>query len=160
MKIWIDADACPGMIKEVIFKAAIRLGIETILVANTPIRTPPHSTIKSIVVPKGMDVADEYIVEQISLDDLVITADIPLAALVVAKRAMALNPRGELYTEENVRERLSIRNFMTEVRDAGQITGGPRPLDLKDKKNFAASFDRILTKMVKSSLETENRTKS
>ncbi|RLA66961.1 MAG: YaiI/YqxD family protein [Epsilonproteobacteria bacterium] len=149
MKIWIDADACPKMVKEVIFKASFRLKVPVVLVANSYMAVPPGGLISSIQVEKGADIADFYIVENVSEKDLVITADIPLAALVVEKDATAINPRGELYTAENVRERLSMRDFMKDLRDSGVDTGGPQAFGLKDKERFANSLNRILTKMMK-----------
>jgi uncharacterized protein YaiI (UPF0178 family) len=144
-KIWIDADACPKMIKEVIFKASFRLHIPVCLVANSFMSVPHGGLVTSIQVDQGDDVADFYIVEHVEEQDLVITADIPLAALIVEKNAMAINPRGELYTEENVRERLSMRDFMKDLRDNGLVTGGPAPFGAKDKELFTNSFNRILT---------------
>ncbi len=149
MKIWIDADACPKIVKEIIFKASFRLKVPVCLVANSYMAVPLESLITSIQVDKGADVADFYIVENLEKQDLVITADIPLAALIVEKGAIAINPRGELYTEENVRERLSMRDFMQGLRDSGVDTGGPPPLGPKDKERFANSFNRIITKMMK-----------
>jgi len=149
MKIWIDADACPKVVKEIIFKASARLKIPVCLVANSQMQIPLSSLISLIQVEKGDDIADFYIVENISANDLVITADIPLAALVVEKGATAINPRGELYTEENVKERLSMRDFMKSLRDTGMETGGPPPLDPKAKERFTNSFDRILTKLMR-----------
>ena len=149
MKIWIDADACPQMIKDVVFKASERLEIPTILVANRYVNAPKSKWISSVVVSMGADVADAYIVDELETEDLVITADIPLADHVVTKGALAINPRGELYTVDNIKERLSMRDFMTSLRDSGQMTGGPPPLNAKDKKLFAGSFDRIITKMLR-----------
>lgn len=150
MKIWIDADACPKVIKEVIFAISHRLKIPVTLVANNYMSVPPGSLITSIQVDKGADVADFYIVEHLSEKDLVITADIPLADLVVKKGGTAINVRGELYTEENIRERLSIRDFMKELRDQGGVeTGGPAPFGPKDKEKFTNSINRILTKLMK-----------
>jgi len=149
IKIWIDADACPKMVKEVIFKASYRLQLPVCLVANSYMNVPAGSLITSIQVDKGADVADQYIVDHVGVYDLVITADIPLAALIVEKNATAINPRGELYTEENVSERLSMRDFMQDLRDSGVDTGGPPPFGLKDKERFANSFNKILTKMLK-----------
>jgi uncharacterized protein YaiI (UPF0178 family) len=146
MKIWVDADACPGVIKEIVFRAAERSRVQVTLVANQAVRTPPSQLIRSVQVPAGFDVADKYIVEQLAPNDLVITADIPLAALTIEKGAHALNPRGELYTKENIRERLSMRNFMDELRGSGVITGGPPPLDARDRAAFANSLDRFLRK--------------
>lgn len=149
MKIWIDADACPKMVKEVIFKASARLKVPVCLVANSFMAVPLHPTISFVQVDQGADVADFYIAENCTSSDLVITADIPLAALIVEKEAIAINPRGEVYTEENMSERLSMRNFMQDLRDGGLDTGGPPPLGPKDKEKFANSLERILTKMLK-----------
>jgi uncharacterized protein len=146
MKIYVDADACPNMVKEIIFRAAQKRKIETILVANQPISVPRSRLIKLIQVPGGFDVADAKIVELVSVDDLVITADIPLAAQVIDRKAHALNPRGELYTTENIKERLAVRNLMDGLRGAGQITGGPPPLGKTDQQSFANALDRFLTK--------------
>ena len=151
MKIWIDADACPKMVKEIIFKASFRLKIDVTLVANSYLQIPQAQNINLIQVDKGADVADFYIVEHLDEKDLIVTADIPLAALVVEKNATAINPRGEIYTEENIRERLSVRDFMQELRDGGVNTGGPPPLDNKAKEKFANAFDRIITKMLRES---------
>lgn len=145
--IWIDADACPNMVKEIVYKAALKQGIQVILVANSYMQTPKSPHIKSVQVSKGADVADFYIVENACDKDLVITADIPLADLIVKKGAVAINPRGELYTEQNIRERLSLRDFMHNLRSSGVETGGPAPLGQKDKQAFANAFDRIVTKL-------------
>lgn len=144
MKIWIDADACPRPIKDITLKAALRLQIPTILVANQVISVPQNPLIKFVRVDKGLDVADQYIVTHLQPKDLVITADLPLADQVVSKGALALNPRGYIYDAESIREKLSIRNFMTEIRDAGIVTGGPKAFSAKDKHQFAAALDRIL----------------
>lgn len=149
MKIWIDADACPRDVKDVVFKAAARRQVETVLVANRPLATPKNRFVSSIVVAKGADVADDWIAERVAVEDLVITADVPLAARVVEKGATGLNPRGELYGEDNVRERLSVRDFMTELRDAGVVTGGPAPFGTKDKQRFANALDRELTRLLR-----------
>ena len=146
MKVWVDADACPGEIKELIFRAAMRRKIKATLVANQPLRTPKSEYIDCIVVRAGMNVADRQIVELAEPGDLVVTADIPLAADVVAKGAQALNPRGELYTDSNIGERLAVRNMLDELRGGGQITGGPPNFNAKDKQAFANQFDRWLTK--------------
>jgi uncharacterized protein len=150
MKIWIDADACPKVIKEVVFKVSERLQIPIILVANSQMYIPHTPLISLVRVEQGADVADQYIVQHVQADDLVITADIPLAAFVVEKTAIAIDPRGELYTEENVQERLSVRDYMKELRDSGLDTGGPKSFGPKDKENFTNSLNRILTKMKKS----------
>ncbi|APJ03256.1 YaiI/YqxD family protein [Silvanigrella aquatica] len=149
MKIWIDADACPGAIKEIVFKAAERVKVQTHLVANQHIKSPPSAYISSIVVPKGFDAADAYIVQNISENDLVITADIPLADLVVKKGAIAINPRGELYNEGNITERLSMRNFTQVLREGGLIQGGPPQFGAGDKQKFASTFDKYLNILIK-----------
>ncbi|AKH22263.1 YaiI/YqxD family protein [Sedimenticola thiotaurini] len=146
MQIWVDADACPNVIKEILFRAAERMKIAVILVANQAIRTPPSPYIRSIQVSAGFDVADNEIIRQAEAGDLVITADIPLAAGVIDKGAYALNPRGELYTRENIRERLAMRNFMDELRSSGVNTGGPPALDKSDRQAFANQLDRFLVR--------------
>jgi uncharacterized protein YaiI (UPF0178 family) len=145
MQIWVDADACPNVIKEILFRAAERMQIRTTLVANQPLRTPPSLYIKSVQVPAGFDVADNRIVQDLVAGDLVITADIPLAAEVIAKQGHALNPRGQFYTPENIRERLRIRNAMEEMRNSGVMTGGPAALNQSDRQAFANQLDRFLT---------------
>lgn len=145
MQIWVDADACPGTIKELLFRAADRTGTKVTLVANHPLRTPPSELVDSLLVPAGLDVADRHIVELVEPGDLVITADIPLAAEVVAKGAEALDPRGELYTEANVGERLAVRNLLDDLRGEGQILGGPASFTQKDRQAFANQLDRWLT---------------
>ena len=146
MRIWVDADACPNVIKEILYRAAKRVGVELTLVANHPLTTPKSPLIKSKQVPGGFDVADEWIVKSVRPGDLVITADIPLAAQVVEKNALALNPRGELYTEENVRQRLGIRDMMEELRSSGVDTGGPAAISKGDRQAFANQLDRLLAK--------------
>jgi len=146
MQIWVDADACPNVIKDILFRAATRARVLLTLVANQLLRTPPSPYIKAIQVPSGFDVADSKIVQQLQSGDLVITADIPLAALVIEKGGHALNPRGEFYTTENIRERLAMRNFMDELRNTGVNTGGPAMLSLSDRQAFANQLDRFLTK--------------
>ncbi len=146
MQVWVDADACPGEIKQLLFRAAMRRKVKATLVANQPMHTPKSEYIDSIVVRAGMNVADRRIVELVEPGDLVVTADIPLAADVVAKGGQALNPRGELYTDTNIGERLAVRNMLDELRGGGQITGGPPNFNAKDKQAFANQFDRWLTK--------------
>ena len=146
MNIWVDADACPRAIKEVIYRAARRSQILTTFIANQMLITPPSPYIKAVQVPSGMDVADSEIVARLNAGDLVITADIPLAALVVEKDAVALNPRGEWYTRENVYSLLSMRNFMQELRDSGTQTGGPSALSTRDVQNFANALDGWLVR--------------
>ena len=146
MNIWVDADACPNAIKEVIFRAAERRQVTTTLVANQHIRTPPSSVIRSVQVEQGFDVADNAIVDYLAAGDLVITADVPLAAEVVAKGAVALNPRGTTYTQENVRDHLQRRDMMDELRTLGPLSGGPKTLGKQDVQRFANALDRYLTK--------------
>jgi uncharacterized protein len=147
MQIWVDADACPGVIKEIIFRAAERRQIQTTLVANQMLRTPPSKYIRAIQVSSGFDVADAHIVDQLAPGDLVITADIPLAALVIERGAHALNPRGELYTTATIRERLNMRDFMEGLRAAGIETGGPAPFSQTDRQAFGNQLDRFLAKI-------------
>jgi uncharacterized protein YaiI (UPF0178 family) len=146
MQIWVDADACPGEIKDLLYRAAKRTQTKVTLVANQALRTPRSEFIDNIMVPSGMNVADRRIVELVQPGDLVITADIPLAAEVVAKGGQALDPRGELYTEANVGERLAVRNLFDELRGGGEITGGPSNFTAKDRQAFANQLDRWLTK--------------
>ena len=147
MQIWVDADACPAVIKEIIFRAAERRQIETTLVANQMLRTPPSKYIRAIQVPHGFDVADAHIIGEVATGDLVVTADIPLASAVIERGAHALNPRGELYTTASIRERLSMRNFMEELRSAGIDTGGPNAFSQADRQAFANQLDRFLAKI-------------
>lgn len=148
MQIWVDADACPAVVKEVLYKAAERLHVPLTLVANQWLRTPPSAYIRAIQVPAGFDVADNRIVQESNPGDLVITADIPLAALVVAKGAFALNPRGEFYTKESIGNRLTMRNLMTELRDSGQIQSFTAGYSAKDKVAFSNQLDRFLTRHI------------
>lgn len=150
MQIWVDADACPAVIKDILYRAAERVKCPLVLVANHPLRTPPSPYIKSMQVPGGFDVADNRIVELLQAGDLVITADIPLAAAAIEKGGHALNPRGELYTKDNIRERLTMRNFMGELRNTGVMTGGPSALSHSDRQAFANQLDRFLTRLKKS----------
>jgi hypothetical protein len=144
-QIWVDADACPKVIKDILFRAADRVGVMLTLVANQPLNTPRSRHIRSIQVAAGFDVADNHIVQQAETGDLVITADIPLAAEVIAKGCLALNPRGELYTEENIRQRLNMRDFMDTLRSSGVDTGGPSSFSQKDRQAFANQLDRLMT---------------
>lgn len=146
MQIWVDADACPKVIKEILFHAADRVRIPLTLVANRPLRTPSSKFIRSIQVPAGFDVADNKIAQELHNGDLVITADIPLAAEIIEKGGHALNPRGEFYTKDTIRERLTMRNFMDELRSTGVMTGGPSSLSPKDRQAFANQLDRFLTR--------------
>ena len=146
MKIWVDADACPVVIKEILFRAADRTGVLLTLVANQPIRIPPSRNIKFVQVSSGFDVADNEIVKRLSAGDLVITNDIPLAADVIDKGGYALSPRGELYSTENIRGRLNMRDFMDTLRASGIDTGGPPALNQSDRQSFANNLDTLLTK--------------
>ena len=146
MRIWIDADAAPRDVKEIVFRAAKRLELETIMVANQRLPRPlDNPFVSAVLVQGGPDVADQHIADHAVPGDLVITADIPLAAIVVEKGILALDPRGELYSEDNVRERLSIRDFMESLRGSGVETGGSRPYGPKDRQAFAGTLDRVLT---------------
>jgi len=144
MQLWVDADACPNVIKDILFRAAERKKISMTLVANQLIRTPPSRFIQAIQVAQGFDVADNKIVASLSAGDLVITGDIPLAAEVLEKGAHALNPRGEWYTEDNIKERLNMRDFMDVMRGSGMVSGGPPPLGSKERQAFANALDRFL----------------
>lgn len=150
MKIWVDADACPVVIKEILFKAADRTKITTTLVANHNVRVPPSPFIKFMQVSSGFDVADDEIVKRVEEHDLVITGDIPLADEVITKSGIALSPRGELFTKENIKSRLNIRDFMDTMRASGVHTGGPPALNQTDRQNFANHLDRIITQFKKS----------
>ena len=149
MKIWVDADACPVVIKEILFKASERTGVQLTLVANQSVRVPPSRFITSIQVASGFDVADNEIVNRLESGDLVITGDIPLAADVIEKGGHALSPRGELFTTENIKARLNIRDFMDTLRGSGIDTGGPPALNQNDRKSFADHLDRILAQHAK-----------
>jgi uncharacterized protein YaiI (UPF0178 family) len=146
MQIWVDADACPRVIKEILFRAARRVGVKTTLVANQPIEIPGSDYIEAVQVRSGLDVADGYIVQHLQPEELVITADIPLAAAVIAGGGYALNPRGEFYTANNVRERLALRDFMEQLRSGGVETGGPPAFSPRDREAFANQLDRFLAK--------------
>jgi uncharacterized protein YaiI (UPF0178 family) len=145
MRIWVDADACPQVIKEILFRAAERAHVLTTLVSSLALaRTPSSPYIRTVRVAKGFDGADQRIVQEVQPGDLVVTADLPLAAEVVARGAQALDPRGELYTGENVQERLAVRNLMHELRSGGELVGGPAPFRLSDRHLFANQLDRFL----------------
>ena len=150
MQIWVDADACPNVIKEILFRAAGRVQIPLVLVANKILKTPSSPYIRSLRVEAGFNVADNAIVREMKPGDLVITADIPLASEVIGHGGHALNPRGEFYSKENIEERLTMRNFMDELRDAGVNTGGPVTLNQKDRQAFANQLDRFLARHHKS----------
>lgn len=146
MRIWVDADACPAAIKDILFRAAERVRVPLTLVANQPLRVPPSPWIKTIQVPGGFDAADDRIVQEIEPNDLVVTADIPLAAVVINRDAHALNPRGAFYTKDNVREHLALRNLREELRASGVEIGGPAAFNHSDRQAFANQLDRFLTR--------------
>jgi uncharacterized protein YaiI (UPF0178 family) len=146
MHIWVDADACPAPVKDILFRAATRTGLRLTLVANKLLRVPPSPVIRAVQVAHGFDAADRYIEEAVAAGDLVITADIPLAAAVLARGAHALEPRGELYTRENIKQTLDMRNFMDVLRSSGVETGGPPAFSQSDRQNFANQIDRLLAK--------------
>lgn len=146
MKLWVDADACPNAIKEIIIKAALKRHITTIFIANKPIYLPASPYLSAIQVDHGADIADQYIVEHANPGDIVITQDIPLASQLVPQKIVVISVHGTLFTANNIGERLSIRNFMQDIRDSGGFTHGPKPFDQKDKQNFARTFDQQLTK--------------
>ena len=148
LQIWVDADACPVVIKEILFRAAERTKLMTTLVANKLMRVPPSPYIRALQVPGGFDVADDKIVQLLAPGDLVITADIPLAAQVIAKDGHALNPRGEFYSAANIKERLAMRNFMEELRGSGVDISGPSAFSHGDRQAFAAELDKFLAQNV------------
>lgn len=149
MKIWVDADACPVVLREILFKAATRVQVPLVLVANQPIRVPSSEWISAMQVASGFDVADDEIVKRVASGDLVITSDIPLAAEVIDKGALALNARGELYTLDTVKARLNMRDFMDTMRSSGVHTGGPAALSQADRREFSNQLDRILTRYLR-----------
>lgn len=146
MDIWVDADACPAVIKDILFRAASRTGTQLTLVANQPLRVPKSPCIHTLQVGAGFDVADDAIVDRVRPGDLVITADIPLADAVIGKGAVALNPRGELYTEDNIKAVLNMRDFMDTLRSSGVQTGGAAALNQRDRQQFANQLDRLLAR--------------
>ena len=146
MHIWVDADACPKVIKEILFRAAERKKVPVTLVANQYLATPPSPLINAVQVPQGFDVADNHIVEKMEKGDLVVTQDIPRASEVIDKKGVAINPRGELYTPENIKQRLSTRDFMETLRNSGVDTGGPGTFSQSDRQAFANQLDRFLAK--------------
>lgn len=147
MKIWVDADACPAVIKEILFRAAHRVQVPLTLIANQMLRVPPSPWIRALQVPSGFDVADQRIVAEAQAGDLVITADIPLAALVIAKGARVLDPRGEVLDANNIEERLTMRNFLDTLRGTGVETGGPAAFSAADRQTFANRLDGLLAKL-------------
>ncbi len=148
MQIWVDADACPKSVKELIFRATERLKVNAIFVTNSPIYLPPSIYLEMVYVPKDPDAADKYIIQNTCDKDLVITADIPMASEVLKKTSYVISPRGEEYTEENIGEKISTRNLMSELRTSGMIGGGPAPMKGKDLQKFSSAFDRIISKLL------------
>jgi len=146
MRIWVDADACPAPVKQILFRAAQRARVQTTLVANQPVRVPASRYVTQLQVSHGFDVADDAIVERVAAGDLVVTADIPLAAAVIDKGAHALNPRGELYTADSIKPRLTMRDFMETLRASGVHTGGPAALSAGDRRAFANELDKLLAR--------------
>ncbi|HEY5740439.1 MAG TPA: YaiI/YqxD family protein [Gammaproteobacteria bacterium] len=147
MKIWVDADACPVVVREILFRAAARTGVQVTLVANQPLSVPKAKNINTLQVPGGFDVADDEIVKRVQAGDLVITSDIPLAAEVIDKGGYALSPRGELHTRENIGAKLNMRDFMDTMRSSGvEMSGGPAAYSQRDKQDFANNLDRLLTR--------------
>ena len=147
MKIWIDADACPGPVREIVIRGAERVKVPVVFVSNGPLRLPRSPLVSSVQVPKGLDVADAHIAAQAAKGDLAVTQDIPLAAALVKKGVVAIDVRGDLYDEENIGERLATRNLLQELRDGGMTLGGPSGFGPQDKQRFAATFDRELTRL-------------
>lgn len=149
MRIWIDADACPGAVRDIVIRAAERLGVPVVFVANKPLNVPRSKLLSTVHVAPGLDVADAHIAKNAEAGDLAVTQDIPLAAELVKKGVVTLGVRGETFTEENIDERLSIRDFMHELREGGVTTGGPKAFGPKERKLFAAALDRELSRLVR-----------
>jgi uncharacterized protein len=154
--VWVDADACPAQIKEILFRAAERVKVQTVLVANHALRVPRSQFVKAVQVERGFDVADARILSKVSPGDLVVTADVPLAAQVVAAHAFALNPRGTLYTKDNVKDHLARRDFMDALRSTGEITRGPAALSKTDLQAFANGLDRFLQQNVQAERDSKS----
>lgn len=146
MHIWIDADACPNTVKDIVFRASKRTQTPVTLVANQYIPKPPSAIIKTVQVSQGFDEADNYIVDNLKPGDLVITGDIPLASDAIDKNAHVINPRGEEYTKENIKQRLNMRDFMEQMRSTGEVSGGPPPMGQAERQQFANTLDRLLAK--------------
>ncbi|HZI09621.1 MAG TPA: YaiI/YqxD family protein [Myxococcus sp.] len=149
MKIWVDADACPGPVRDVLLRASQRLKVPTVFVANRALSLPRSELVSTVQVGAGLDVADQHIATSAQKGDLAVTQDIPLAALLVPRGVVVLDPRGELFTDENISERLSVRNFMQELRESGVTTGGPSGFSAQDKQRFAAALDRELSRLLR-----------
>jgi uncharacterized protein len=149
MRIWVDADACPGPVRDILLRASQRLKVPIVFVANRPLTLPRSELVSTVQVGAGLDVADRHLAASAQGGDLAVTQDIPLAALLVPKGVVVLDPRGELFTGENIAERLSVRNFMQELRESGVMTGGPSGFSAQDRQQFAAALDRELTRLQK-----------
>ena len=149
MKLWVDADACPGPVRDILLRASQRLSVPLVFVANKHLTLPRSELVSSVRVGAGLDVADQHIATNAQPGDLAVTQDIPLAALLVPKGVVVIDPRGELFSEENIAERLSVRNFLKELRDSGVTTGGPSGFSAQDRQHFAAALDRELTRLLK-----------
>ena len=149
MRLWVDADACPGPVRDILLRASQRLGVPLVFVANKHLTLPRSELVSSVRVGAGLDVADQHIATNAQPGDLAVTQDIPLAALLVPKGVVVIDPRGELFSEENIAERLSVRNFLQELRDSGVTTGGPSGFSAQDRQHFAAALDRELTRLLK-----------
>ena len=149
MKIWVDADACPAAVREIILRAANRLVIDTVFVANKSLFVPQAPHFSFVQVPLGPDVVDQHIIQHAQCGDLVITQDIPLASTLVTQGIVVISPHGTLFTDNNIGERLASRNLMTDLRDFGMVTGGPKPFGEKEKRAFANAFDQVLTRLMK-----------
>lgn len=149
MRIWVDADACPGPVRDILLRASQRLKVPTVFVANRGLSLPRSELVSTVQVGAGLDVADQHIATSAQKGDLAVTQDIPLAALLVPRGVVVLDPRGELFTEENISERLSVRNFMHELRESGVMTGGPGGFSAQDKQRFAAALDRELSRLLR-----------
>lgn len=158
MQIFVDADAFPNGIRDILIRASLRLNVPLIFVANKPLRLEKLANLTLVVVPDGPDIADDRIVESVRPGDLVITADIPLADRVVAKQAFAMNPRGTLYTEHNIKDRLGMRDLLGDLRDSGMITGGPAAFSKKDRQSFANQLDSFLVRQLKIENEAKRKT--
>jgi uncharacterized protein YaiI (UPF0178 family) len=147
VRIFVDADACPGVVKDIIMRAATSRKVQAIFVANKVLPLPASEFLKQETVAAGLDKADQFIAEDADVRDLVVTADVPLAHILVKKGIVAINPRGLIYTEDNIGDRISVRDLLSDLRDAGEMTSGPKPFGDKEKRAFAASFDRVLTQL-------------
>ncbi len=145
MRLWIDADACPREVKELVYRASDRFAVETVLVANSALAIPAQKHLSTVRVPKGLDVADAHIAQQAEPGDVAVTADVPLAAALVRKGVEVIDPRGEIYSPDNIEERLAMRDLMQELRDSGLPTKGPKPFDTRARQRFANTLDRVLT---------------